>query len=348
MQDYLFVAGLAVVLGLVLNWAFRTLPRERWQILAAVPLRKDRQGWTGVNLTFYGFFVASANTLALATYLLLSGSLGFARWQIAAAMLLVLVCGLPAAKIVARIVEKKKHTLTVGGAIFVGMLASPFAVFAVNALSRRLDTPEMPVAPFLTSLTVAYILGEGFGRLACISFGCCYGKRLQDVGPFLQKLFRNRHFKFRGDTKKIAYASDWEGVEVVPIQAVTSCIYLATGLASILLFLKGRFTEAFLLSAGVSQFWRFYSETLRADHRGGGRITAYQWMGLATVAYGAGVLWLFPAPQAAPQLMAGLGFLWDVATLLVLQGFWLAIFLFTGVSMVTGSVLSFHVHEDRI
>jgi hypothetical protein len=34
--------------------------------------------------------------------------------------------------------------------------------------------------------------------------------------------------------------------------------------------------------------------------------------------------------------------------ILALQGLWLAIFLYTGRSSVTGAQLTFHVHADRI
>jgi len=34
------------------------------------------------------------------------------------------------------------------------------------------------------------------------------------------------HFTFHGKTKKIAYASQMEGIKVVPIQAITAIVYL--------------------------------------------------------------------------------------------------------------------------
>jgi hypothetical protein len=48
------------------------------------------------------------------------------------------------------------------------------------------------------------------------------------------------------------------------------------------------------------------------------------------------------------DLAAGIGALWDPAVIILLQVLWAVMFLSTGWSMVTGSVLSFHVHRDRI
>ena len=141
---------------------------------------------------------------------------------------------LPATRLIARVVERKQHTSSVTGAVFTGMLVAPLVVTAIN---RCGDAYRIPMAPAMAALTIAYLLGEGIGRLACVSFGCCYGKPLSDVGPAARRLFDKFHFAFHGATKKIAYASGLEGIKVVPIQALTSVLYVATGLAGMLLFL---------------------------------------------------------------------------------------------------------------
>src|SRR4030095_6109039 len=94
---------------------------------------------------------------------------------------------------------------------------------------------------------IAYTFGEALGRLACISFGC-YGVSLSAAHPILQKLLGRRHFVFSGKMKKISYASGMEGMQVVPIQAMTSLIYMLTGLMASFLFLKGSFGVAFILT----------------------------------------------------------------------------------------------------
>jgi membrane associated rhomboid family serine protease len=53
-------------------------------------------------------------------------------------------------------------------------------------------------------------------------------------------------------------------------------------------------------------------------------------------------------PASVPDLSAGLKGLWSPALILFLQGIWVAIFMYTGRSTVTGATLSFHVHQDRI
>ncbi|MCM2357015.1 MAG: prolipoprotein diacylglyceryl transferase [Geobacteraceae bacterium] len=338
----IFIAALA----LYLFWGITVLPHERWQFLAAVPVRKKEGGeWDGVNLTWYGLLTANAYAVAVAVLFILLGAIGvpFAGTAVMAAILLSLC--VPASRLVARVVEKKAHTFTVGGAVFVGVLMAPWVVLLIN---RTVGLDISPAAA-LAALAIAYAFGEGLGRLACISFGCCYGRRLADAPGWLQRTFAGLSFTFAGKTRKIAYAGGLEGVQVLPVQALTAILYVCCGLAGIYLFLHSLFAAAFLLAMVVTQGWRILSETLRDDYRGGGRFSAYQVMGLVAILYGCGALLLFPAtPISPPAIADGLAILWHPAALLFLQGLWLAIFLYTGRSTVTGALLSFHVHRDRI
>lgn len=301
--------------------------------------------WNGLNLTYYGFFTANAYTLAVAVAILLFGSVSMPWESILLLIAAVLAVCIPSSRIIAGIVEKKKHTLTVGGASFVGILAAPWVVWAMNATGRHhLNAMEVCAA-----ICIAYVFGEGIGRLACISFGCCYGKPLSDVHPALRALFSKWHFVFSGPTKKISYEAGLEGRPVVPIQAVTALLYAATGLLGVYLFLKGSYPTAFFLPLVISQLWRAVSEMLRADHRGKGRLSAYQVMALLSIPYSILVFRLLPSGIETPsRLNAGLGLLWDPAPILLLQLFWIAIFLWTGRSSVTGSMLTLHVRKDRI
>lgn len=346
MTNHIFLFLFIAPLALYLFWGIRVLPHERWQFLAAVPVRKTAGGeWDGVNLTWYGLLTANAYAVAVAVLVILLGAIGvpFAGTALMAALLLSLC--VPASRLVARVVERKKHTFTVGGAVFVGVLLAPWVVLFVN----RAAGLDISPAAALAALAIAYAFGEGLGRLACISFGCCYGRRLADAPDWLQRTFAGRSFTFPGKTRKIAYAGGMEGEQVLPVQALTAIIYVGCGLAGILLFLHSLFAAAFLLAMVVTQGWRVLSETLRDDYRGGGRFSAYQMMGLAAILYGCGALLLFPAtPIPSPAIADGLVTLWHPAALVFLQGIWLAIFFYTGRSTVTGALLSFHVHRDRI
>jgi prolipoprotein diacylglyceryltransferase len=330
-----------------LYWGIKTLPRERWQFLAAVPVMKLPDGkWVGVNLTWYGLLTANAYAVAIAVLFFLMGSLDVpltGTALLAAAMLAVCV---PASRLVARIVEKKAHTFTVGGAVFVGILVAPWLVIIMNSVVQGF---MIPPAAALAGFAVAYAFGEGLGRLACISFGCCYGKPLREAGPWLCRLFAEHNFVFTGKTRKIAYADGLDGERVVPVQALTACIYTLCGLCSSLLFMNGRFALAFLLSMAVTQGWRVFSETLRADYRGLGGISAYQIMGLLGIVYGSAVPFLAPAaPPRLPDMGSGIAALLHPGAILFIQAVWLIIFLYTGRSTVTGAMLSFHVRRERI
>jgi hypothetical protein len=348
MTDATFVLTLGICLTLLLGWGFKTLPREQWQIMATLPLRKEPSGtWVGVNITYYGLLTASAGLAAIVTFLMLMASIHASMSAAVIAVGVVLAVCLPASRLVARVVEKKRHTSTVAGAVFVGLLVAPLVVAAINALAG--PDAKTPIGATIAAMTVAYIMGEGLGRLACISFGCCYGKPITQVGHSARRLFEKFHFAFSGPTKKIAYASGLEGIKVVPIQALTSTLYVAVGLIGMFLFLQSFYRTAYVVTIIASQAWRVYSETLRADYRGDSKISVYQKMAVGVMIYAVAILAMFPgSPDLKADLTAGLTALWDPLVILVLQSIWVVIFLCTGWSMVTGSVLSFHVHRDRI
>jgi hypothetical protein len=350
MSNLLFVTVLGTALGIVLRWAFRHLPGERWQFVASVPVaRTGSGGWEGLNLTYYGVLSASAYTLGAGIFLMLMSSIGVPLASSLAIMVLLLGIGMPASRWVARLVEGKLHTFTVGGASFVGLLLAPWAILLLNAILEALWDHSMPVQAALASLSIAYAFGEGVGRLACISFGCCYGRSLADSHPILGGLFKNWNFTFAGDTKKIAYAGRLDGQKVIPIQAVTAVCYVAAGLIAMTLFLGSFFGASFLLVVGVTQSWRALSELLRADYRGDQPISAYQIMAVLSIAYSVLVYrLLLPSTTSPPDIILGLKALWDPGMLLLLQLLWVASFLYTGRSRVTGSMISFHVVKERI
>jgi hypothetical protein len=203
--------------------------------------------------------------------------------------------------------------------------------------------------PLLAAGVAAYAIGEGLGRLACISFGCCYGKPLSSLHPVLQRLFRRYNFVFHGKMKKIAYEAGLDRTEVVPIQAVTAAFLVLTGLAGIYLFLNSLYSSAFLLAVVSTQTWRYVSEMLRADYRGAGRISAYQVMAVIAIVYAFALWAVLPNdPAISSHITVGIKRLWDPAAILMLQVTGAAVFLYTGRSRVTEASLTFHVRRDRV
>lgn len=350
MTPLIFTGLVAVLLTFVLLWGFRHLPREHWQVLAILPLRRHADGtWRSINVTYYGLFTASAQTFSIVMGLILFGAAGIGRLEAATLVVALLALCLPAAKLAAIIVERKAAGFSVGGASFVGMVAAPWVILGVNELVALWHGRPLPVVPALAVMAIAFAYGEGIGRLACISFGCCYGKPLDTAPAWLQRLFRDFHFVFEGPTKKIAYASHLHGRKVVPIQAMTAICYSVTALAATWLFLENAYTAALLLALCVTQLWRVLSEVWRADYRGEGRISAYQWLALAGMVYSIAVLRFVPEgalPEA--DLLAGLGAIWHPGVILLLLSTWLLAFLVYGRSSVTGAHLSLYVCHDRI
>jgi prolipoprotein diacylglyceryltransferase len=346
----LTIGSLAVGLGALFAWAFRRLPRARWQFLAAVPLEPaPGGGWRGVNLTYYGVFNALGVGAAVTLAIFLPGTVGLPLDYLMGCVGGVLLVVLPASKLVNRLVEGHWHGFTVGGGAFVGMLTAPWVVWGV----ARVVPPGMDGAAatlyVLGALAPAYALGEGIGRLACISFGCCYGRPLDDLPAWLRKLFGAWAFVFEGPLKKASYAHGFEGRRLIPVQAMTATISSLAGLAGMALFLLGHPVAAFLQAIVVTQVWRFVSEFLRADYRGGGRISAYQWMALAGAGYTVllGLLW--PAvPRAVPSAARGLELLWTPGAILSIEAVAGFVFVRMGVSTVTTAHVTMDLRRDRV
>jgi hypothetical protein len=350
MFNEIFIVILFLALMLIFRWAFQMLPDEQWQIIGCLPYRQLTDGrWQGWNLTWYGFFNAVAVVFAVCMFLILIGSLSTPLIAGLSLLTLLLAICLPAAKMIAFLIEKKQNTFTVGGASFIGIIAAPWIILLSNrTVGKWIGFNIIPINA-LAAMSIAYTLGEGIGRLACISFGCCYGKPLADCSPLINKIFQKQNFIFSGKTKKIAYAHAFDGQRVIPVQALTAVIYSLTGLAGCYLFLKGFTTAAFVLTLIVTQIWRAFSEFLRADYRGEGTISGYQMMALIACLYGLIIAYIFNEAHAGiPDLVLGLATIWNPAVLISLLALWVATFFYMGKSRVTTSLIEIQVLIEKI
>ncbi|MFV0438792.1 MAG: prolipoprotein diacylglyceryl transferase family protein [Desulfopila sp.] len=350
MVELLFCSTAGGLLSLLLVWGFRNLPGERWQMLAVIPGKKqDEHSWQGTNLTYYGFFIATSQLLSLALLFILLGAMEISLAGAILATTLVLAVSVPAARIIAILVERKRHTFTIGGAGFVGMIAAPLAIIAASEILGGFFPCYLPLIPVMAAMAIAYTLGEGLGRLACLSYGCCYGKPLKMCSRPIQQLFATSATVFSGFTKKAEYEGQLCGEPLVPVQAITSILFSLTCLLGTWLFLHGDFTIALVLCITVTQLWRLVSEFLRADFRGCGTISVYQKMSVVAVLYIIGVTLV---PQAAitvhPVVTKGIGQLWQPGVILGLQLAWLLFFVYFGRSTVTRSQISFSLHQERL
>ncbi len=347
MINIVFVATLAALMTALLFWGFKTLPEERWQMIAAVPVRKHRDGeWRGTNLTFYGFFSATGSIFGMAMTLLLLASVHVSLLVAGILVIGMVVLCLPASRVVAAIVEKKSSTYTIAGAAFVAAIVLP-PVLWLGAKYLPAWGLALYAVPILASAAVAYALAEAIGRLACMSFGCCYGMPLKDASPTLAKLFGRFNTVFHGETKKAAYASGLQDEPLIPVQALTSILFTLAGLTGLVFFLLQYWCLAVLVPVIGTWGWRTVAENLRADHRGHSRVSAYQVMSIIAMVYLATAVFLLPASGPVPDLAFGLAETATLPVFLALQTLWVALFLFYGRSQVTASVLSFHVVTER-
>ena len=347
MSNELFIAVVATCLGILLYWGFRVLPREKWQILAAVPRKQLEDGsWQATNLTYYGFFNALAHMIALSLLLIMTGAIGISENKVFFVIFALMAVCLPSSRLLARWIEKKSHTFTVGGASFVGIILGPAVVWLVF----HIIYPNVVILwlPLLAALAIAYAVGEGIGRLACISFGCCYGKAVVPGNTYFNRLCQRYSFIFTGATKKIAYEGGMQNRQVFPIQAVTATIFIGTAITGMFLFLSGLYGLSFLLTIIFTQLWRLLSEMFRADHRGGGTLSAYQLMALLALLYALAICFFLPSAAVVANVRQGLESFWQPGSMLFIQTWGAVIFWYTGNSQVTGARISFHVFRDRI
>jgi prolipoprotein diacylglyceryltransferase len=258
---------------------------------------------------------------------------------------MIAVCA-PSARLIARLVEKKRNTFTVGGATFAGFIAAPLIISGINTSGLAF----LPVMPTLAALAGSYAVGEGMGRLGCMSFGCCYGKPLDRCRPRFARLFSPFTTRFSGRLKKAAYEGGLDGVPLIPAQTLTSGICFAAGLMSAYLFLEGRFGASFLVALLVTQAWRFVSEFLRLDHRGAGKVSIYQLMSLVMAACSFLLVFTIGKIPAVPVPVLSKGFasVSGASYLIFIETLWVMMFLFLGRSTVTASELFFYVRRDRV
>ncbi len=349
MINTVFLGGLTVLLSTALVWGIKTLPSERWQIIAAVPIMKTSDSeWQGINLTFYGFFSATANIFGITLMIVLASSVGTPLIAAAALIAVMMLICVPASRVVAAVVEGKGNTFTIAGAAFVAALVLPPAVWALQQILHVWFDTSIHVMPLLAAVSICYALSESIGRLACLSFGCCYGVPLRNASPRVARLFRHHHLVFHGDTKKAAYASGLAEEPLIPVQPITSVVFALAGLTGVAAFLAGHFRVAAIVPVVATWGWRAISETLRADFRGSSRISAYQVMALIAVSYLAVVLCLVPGEGPRPNLASGLTQAASTLVVVVLQACWVLLFLYYGRSRVTASTVTFHIVHSQI
>ncbi len=352
MQTGLILLAFSAVLIAGFVWAFRNLPKENWQILACIPVSKTPEGdWHCINLTYYGLITSLAYSISLILFFFLNASKGVPVYLSIIILFSILIISLPASKIIARLVEKKPNGFSVGAASFAGVLASPFVVRVWLDLFTDLNRVYDFSFVILNTLVISYCIGEGIGRLACISFGCCYGKKIDEINLPAKAVFKKLNFVFYGRTKKISYESGLEGERVFPVQAITAIFYSFLAIMGSYLFLKNYYFISFILVFFPSQIWRFLSEFLRADYRGDGKISKYQVMSVISIFYMTLVLAVYsfmnaPLPSET-HLFWGVGIFLDAYAVVTILATSFYIFLFTGISRVTYGRARFHIIGDN-
>lgn len=350
-KNYLIIGCIGLICRAAILLGRNKLPRERWQFFASIPVSKDTEGsWQAVNITWYGLILSTATIFAVVVYLIMLGAIGVPIEVSLSLMALLLLICVPAASLVARLVERKPATLTIGGAAFVGGIIAPFLILLLNRFAAPLFGTELPMAETLAACAVAFLFGEGLGRLACLSYGCCYGKPVVEYRGILRNIFEWSAVVYEGENKKIAYAAGLDGQKIVPIQLITMLVSSCAGVVTLVLYAEGKPLLAYLAATFFACFWRIFSEFFRNDYRGDGKISTYQVIAGFSVVYALGVFAFLPNETArlSVDLLRGTFSLWSPGILLVLFATWFGLVAFTGISSTTYSRVSFHLHRNRI
>lgn len=341
MTELYFVITLFLFVGILSYTGIRYFPLERFQVLLAIPHRRLSDGrWLSLNLTYYGLFNGIAYTLgALVTTMLLL-SLGLSFVQILIVVGLTLLICIPSSKIVATLIEHTKTGFTVGGAVFVGIFTAPFAIYIALYLTDGENNIKNLIIPILSAISIGYTLGEGVGRIGCLSFGCCYGKEVDKISSaFLKKVFLRWNTVFTGRLKKASYASNLEGKKTVPVLSMGIIIYNATSIFGIVLFMYGSYVAALLFTFIISQAYRFVSEFLRADYRGAGKISNYQKMAIANIILTFLYVFLLNTKYyPSAHIYNALVKIYDPAVIIMFGVLFIFTTLYTGLSKVTYSI----------
>ncbi|MCX8084594.1 MAG: prolipoprotein diacylglyceryl transferase [Calditerrivibrio sp.] len=347
-MEKLFLAVLALFLTILSYIGIKYFPHERFQFLFAFPYKKLSNGsWLSLNITFYGLFNAIAYTTGSLLGVILMLSVGLKPIQILVTLFLIFVICIPASKLIAKSIEKSKSGFTVGGAVFVGVLISPVAVF-VASLYGDWNWAQM-LLPTISSMAIAYAVGEGIGRLGCLSFGCCYGKAVDDINhPLLRSFFERFYTIYTGRYKKASYSSNLCNKKTVPVQAAANIIYSIVAFLSIIAYIYGFFVLSTLLVTYTTQLYRFFSEFLRADYRGEGRISTYQKMALLNMLIISFYVFLVNADNPKPDINNALDQLsngWFILSLIII---FCTTLVYTGVSTATYSIINFRLSSKAI
>lgn len=334
-----------IIFLIILSILIRYLPKERYQFIFTIPYKKLEDGrWMGRNITYYSFFNALGYTAGtvITTVFLLSYGLNFI--QIFLMILLVFIICIPSSKLLAYFIEKSPHGFTVGGAVFVGVLVLPVAIYLSLKLTNSSIEFKNILLPVYAVISIGYLVGEGIGRLGCLSFGCCYGKAITEVkSNLLKKVFERFYTVFYGECKKISYASGGCGVKTVPVQPIAILLYITTSFISILMILNGFIVTAILTTTLVSQLYRFYSEFFRSDYRGEGKISSYQKMALLNILIISAYCYIFHDNTNTFDIQKGLPEFLSLQFFILVGTVFIVTFLYTGLSTATYSVIEFKV-----
>ncbi|MCX7987914.1 MAG: prolipoprotein diacylglyceryl transferase [Thermodesulfovibrio sp.] len=274
----------------LLFFGLKNFHKDDFQFLATIPYRRSENGtYQGINLTFYGLITAISCLLSTFLFISLLKIINFPEIGTYLILTLILVVGIPSSKILATIIEGRKNTLTIGGAVFIsGLISLPITWLVLTYLDLSLDKFLLPI---ITAISISYAFGEGIGRLACLSFGCCYGKPI-DSFSFL----KNIDFlmvKFSCETKKAVYDGKYKEIPLLNTQALTSIVYIILAISSLLLYLFSYIKLALILSLSLTQLFRFFVEFLRDDFRGNRKVSVYQVFAIILFLYGITIASIF-------------------------------------------------------
>lgn len=339
MNIYFITSLFFSVFLLIIIWGLKNLSRDEFQFFCAIPYKKiEENTYEGTNITFYGIISALSCSASVFLFLVLIKFIDFPLKLAYFILITIFLTGLYASRTLAYIIEKRKDTLTIGGATFVsGIISVPLIYFFIKSFNIN----ETYFLPVLTALTTSYTFGEGLGRLACISFGCCYGKPAERY-PKLPKILK---IKFFSETKKAVYDSNYKNLELINIQGIVVCLFTILAILSVILIMLEKFKIALLISFTMPAIVRFFSEFFRDDNRGiNYKLSTYQFFSLILVIYSLIFLYIFKPLETKIYIKSTIFF--SNTELIILTALFFTTLIHSGVSKVTASKISFNLKKS--
>lgn len=197
-----------------------------------------------------------------------------------------------------------------GGLVLYGGLVGALPTFFIFTKRRRL-----PVLTTLDIMASVVMIGVAFGRIGCLSFGCCWGRPTDEwygmvFPPKAPAYYRveydpSRPHLWRREQQRDHGKLVAPGTPLIPTQLISAfdAFVIFVILSLYLRWLRKNPGEVFALALFLYAVHRFWVESLRKDTSVPQGLSVAQWISVVFFAAGMGLMVLFrvrPVKETLP------------------------------------------------